>query len=221
MGILKNILFSGLLGASLLAPASGHAADFTADEMKRMSVFLSNFTEIGFFDLDAKQFLSGNDTFNMLHFGICHNYVNAFKRTVKPCANPACPYGELTMDCSHVNAAFMRYFDYAPKQCIHDEASEEYAHFDGKLYHFRASDGEATFYCDVENAIRQPDGTVIMTGHVYDAEQKNFRPSVFMAKAKPHTWKGKATWALLSLETISVDDLEKSGKTAAQAFGLE
>ena len=219
MGTFKHIACSALLGAVLIAPAAA-ASDFTADEMKRMSVFLSNFTEVGFFDIEAAEFLSGADKLNMLHFGIRHNYINAFKRTVKPCTDQNCPYGELTMDCSHVNAAFMRYFDYKPKQCIHGGNSEDYAHFDGKLYHFSGADGEATYYCKVEEAQKQPDGSAVMTGYIYNAEEESDSPAVFKATARPHTWNGKDTWALLSLKTVSKEDLERSGKNSAEFFGL-
>ena len=73
-------------------------------------------------------------------------------------------------------------------------------YFDGKLYHFEGADGEAVYYAEVKEASLE-DGVVRMSGELYNAEDKKDRLGTFQAVAKPYKWKGKDTWAILSLRS--------------------
>ena len=85
------------------------------------------------------------------------------------------------------------------------EDSDPPYHFDGKLYHFEGAAGEATYFARVESAKKLDDGTVQMQGVVYNADDESIVLGTFTALAKPHTWKGKNTWALLSMKTTFSD----------------
>ena len=37
-----------------------------------------------------------------------------------------------------------------------------------------------------------------MSGYVYNGDDESVRPYTFEATAKPHTWNGVKTWAILS-----------------------
>ena len=114
--VLSVCLMAGLLAAPALAAAKG----FTAQQLKLMSTFISNFTEQGFYDFDVKK---GNDGDGLLHlggdpshpdlirFGIRHNYINNFKSRIKNCTKKNCEYGSLTIEGKFVAESVKKYFD--------------------------------------------------------------------------------------------------------------
>ena len=188
----------------LILPAE--AALFGKEEMKRMSVFISNFTELGFYDLDVENesdgalYLGGPDAApDLIRFGILHNYVNNFKSRVRKCAAKNCGHGSLTLEGKFVQESVKKYFDLNLKnQSVVDSDPPYY--FDGKRYHFEGADGEAVYYAEVKEASREG-GVVTMSGELYNAEDKKDRPATFRAVAKPYKWNGKDTWAILSLRS--------------------
>ncbi len=180
-------------------PAAAPAPQaFTAQEMKRMGVFLSNFTEVGLYDVDAAALLAGRDPRALLHFGMRHNYINAFKRTVKSCPVPDCPHGSLVMDAADVGRVYLRYLGSGPAQPVRCPG---YAYFDGRRYHFEGADGEAVYYARVRSARRLPGGEVEMRGDIYNADEPSDVPATFVALARDHTWNKKPAWALISLRS--------------------
>lgn len=192
--------------ALLTLAGAAAAAPFGKEEMKRMSVFLSNFTELGFYDFDVKEksdealYLGGPDSFpDLIRFGIRHNYINNFKSRVKSCKVKNCEHGSLTIEGKFVQESVKKYFDLDLKNQSVMESDPPYF-FDGKLYHFEGADGEAVYYAEVKEASQE--GKVIrMSGEIYNAEDKKDRPATFKAVAKPHKWAGKNTWAILSMRT--------------------
>lgn len=191
--------------AGLMA-AGAEAAPFGKEDLKRMSVFISNFTELGFYDLDVKNesdealFLGGPDAApDLIRFGIWHNYVNNFKSRIKKCAKKDCEHGSLTIEGKFVQESVKKYFDLNLKNQSVMESTPSY-YFDGKLYHFEGADGEAVYYAEVKEASLE-DGVVRMSGELYNAEDKKDRLGTFQAVTKPYKWKGKDTWAILSLRS--------------------
>jgi len=195
---LKKLFCAAALAAFMVLPAQ--AADFSAREMKAMSVFLSNFTELGFMDVKADEFLDEKAPGGMIRFGIRHNYVNNYKTRVKECTVKDCKWGSLVMDGIYVRESLKRYFGYDIKQLPTIEDPDQPYYFDGKQYHFEGADGEAVYYAAVKNAEFSGDGLVHMSGLVYNAEDKEDVLGTFKAMARPHTWNGKKTWALLELK---------------------
>ena len=176
-----------------------------AQQIKLMSTFLSNFTELGFYDFDVRK--SGDDDAlhlggdpshpDLIRFGIWHNYVNNFKTRIKPCPKKNCEHGSLTIDAKFVAESVKKYFDIDLKHRT-VEGGTPY-HFDGKLYHFEGADGEAVYHAEVKQVTRKG-GVVRMTGDIYNTEDKDDRPYTFEATAKPYKWNGKDTWAILSMK---------------------
>lgn len=193
---LLSIVAALLLSAVMALPSS--AADFTAAQMKKMSTFLSNFTEVGLRDFSAKEVLESSNPYDMIHFGVRHNYVNNFRQSVKPCA---CSHGDAAMDGSWVKASLKRYFDYDLKRLPNVKEPDGHMTYysDGNRYHFYAADGEATYYARVTNAVKLPDGNVQMNGTVYNADEPSDILGTFTAVAKTYTWKGQPTWAIISM----------------------
>ena len=187
-----SVVLAALLALTLACGAS--AAQFGKDEMRRMSVFISNFTEVGLYDFDLDL-----DVSDLIRFGIRHNYINDYKSRIKLCKDKECPHGALTIEGKFVVESVKKYFDLDLKnQSVTD--SDPRCHFDGKLYHFEKAEGETVYYADVQQASRE--GKVVnMSGELYNVENKKERPAKFQAVAKPYKWNGKDTWAILSLET--------------------
>ncbi|MCR5347236.1 MAG: hypothetical protein K6E38_05605 [Fretibacterium sp.] len=208
----RNFFAVLLVGAMtlLLCAVAANAASakgFTVQQLKSMSTFLSNFTEIGLFNFDIEK--SGDDDAlhlgsdpshpDLIRFGIWHNYINNFKSRIKPCKKKNCEYGSLTIEGKFVSDSVRKYFDIDLKNRSVDDSDPPY-HFDGKLYHFEGADGEAVYYAEVKQA--EWNGKIVrMAGELYNAEDKDDRPWTFEATAKPYKWNNKDTWAILSLRT--------------------
>ena len=186
-----------LLGALLLAPVQSHAADYSADDCKKMGVFLSNFTELGFLNVDYAYMTEAQNP-DMIRFGIRHNYINNFKSRIEMCEN--CKWGSLRIDGKYVQDTLKKYLDYDLKQLFTVENSDPVYHFDGKYYHFEGADGESVIFAGVTGVQDNPDGTLTMTGDLYNPDSEE-KLGTFTAKAKPHTWNGQKTWALLELKS--------------------
>lgn len=182
-----------------------------SSELKRMSTFISNFTEqnMSNFDMDED---GDNDFMHLgdpeyadilLNFGIIHNIINNPKSTLKACPDKKCPYGKNIMSGQAVTASIRRYFGVSVKNGQLPEGNDGRAvYYDGKNYHFNADilteHLDTVYYADVQKA--EPEGNIIvMSGELYNIKNKKDRPAAFTATAKPHVWNGKDTWAILSL----------------------
>jgi hypothetical protein len=168
-----------------------------------MSTFLSNFTEQGFFNLDAAAFLKSDD---IIRFGVWHNHINNYRSRIAPCKVKDCPHGSLTIDAKHVAESVKKYFaaDFTAHRSVKPnyEFYKEYEYYyDGKLYHFEGADGEATYYARVDKAVQNAAGQIVMTGELYNIEDKADILGSFEAVAKPYKYGGKNTWSIVSLKT--------------------
>ena len=204
---MKRRIVTALLLIVLAALSLG--ASKQSDEIKRMGIFISNFTEAGLFkfdleedgDSDSAHF--GNPDFNsdLLRFGITHNVINNPKSTIKNCPNKKCGYGKHIISGQAVAASVRKYFDLKPKhQDIEEDNDNTIAWYDGKNYHINASDWrpETVYYAEVQEVSRRK-GVITMSGELYNLHNKKDRPATFKATAKPYEWNDKDTWAILSL----------------------
>lgn len=180
-----------------------------AQQLKLMSTFISNFTEVGLFDFDVDE--GGSDTVlhlggtpskpDLIRFGILHNCVNNFKSRVKPCPVKGCKYGPLVIDAKHVAESVKKYFDIDLEHSSVDQPDAYLrCHFDGKCYHFEWADDYPPHQAKVKKATQEGE-VVVMTGVIPDPEDANAPPRTFVATARPHKWNGKNTWAILSMRT--------------------
>jgi hypothetical protein len=181
--------------------AFGAAKGFSAAELKKMSTFLSNFTELGFMDFDAEALTNEEDPADMIRFGIRHNYINNYKSRIARCKKKDCEWGSLVIEGKYVTETIKKYFDVDYKKLASVTESDPPYYYDGKYYHFDGADGEAVYYARVDDAARDSEGRIVMQGEIYNAEDKNDILGKFTALAKPHKFGGKNTWAILSMET--------------------
>lgn len=170
---------------------SGSAFGVSANELKLMSVFVSNFTEIGMNDIDIED-ISDSE---LARFGIWHNLKNNFKSRIKPCTNKNCPYGSYIIDKKFVAESVLKYFDL---EIEHQSAPDNYGHYDGKkYYHFEGAEGEAV-QARV-TGVETEGNIVIMRGKTYNPDNAKIEGKSFVAVAKPYKYNGKNTWSILSL----------------------
>ena len=188
-------------------PAAQDAGAFSPAELKLMSTFVSNFTEVRFpnFDMkksgDADTLHLGDDPSNpaLVYFGIWHNYINNYKSRIKPCAEKDCTHGQLVMDAKFAAESVKKYFDIELKHRSVPRTDDRLpCHFDGTRYHFDGADGELVSYAKVTRAVREGD-IIRMSGDLYQEDTNDIVGS-FVVTAKPHKWNGKDTWAILSLK---------------------
>ncbi len=183
-----TMIFLMFLGLQLTA-STVNASEFSANTMKRMSIFLSNFTELGMFDFDAKDILNENKPRRLIRFGIWHNYVNNFDSKIRQSGN------KLSIDGSFVRETIRKYFDYNIKRLV----SVGRFTYNGRKYIFDGADGEAVYYARVTNAKTISRNLIEMKGYLYNADDKNDRYGKFVALAKPHKYNGKNTWSIIRL----------------------
>ena len=177
-----------------------------AKERASMGVFLSNFSEVHMLNFDAADVLNPEKPYAMIRFGIWHNYINNYKKRIRNCTDAGCKWGSLTIDGRYVKESIERYFGYKLKECPSVEGSKaptpaDSYHFDGKVYHFEGAAGEAVYHAKVDKAWQREDGLFEMQGRMCLAEDMEDCPARFTALARPHVWKGKKTWAAVSLHT--------------------
>ena len=179
---------------------SGTSYAASANQLKLMSTFLSNFTEVGLMFFNTEEIASGTHPEKLIRFGIMHNYINNYKSRIKQCGVKGCKWGSLTIEGKFVTESIKKYFDvdYTKLGSVTD--SDPPYHYDGKLYHFEGADGELVYYARVDKAV--PSGKeIIMTGVIYNAEDKDEIHGSFEAVVKPHKFGGRDTWAIIALET--------------------
>lgn len=183
------------------------SASPSRDELKRMGIFISNFTEQGFYNFDIDEegdedMLHLGDPSNMselIRFGIAHNVINRSKSTVRKCTRRGCDYGSSTMTGKSVAESVRKYFDMGIKnQSVMGDAPE--AFYDGESYHFEPKQWrpETVYYAEVQD-VSQRRGIITMTGELYNLHRKSDRPATFTAEAKPYRWDKKDTWSIISL----------------------
>ena len=192
-----------LLALAAGGEAAGKNAEFNAAQLKQMSAFLSNFTELWMYNFDADEMLKSDD---IIAFGVRHNYVNNYDSAIAVCEIKDCPYGSLVIDAKLVAETIKKYFgvDFKDHRGVKAESGfyKEYVYFyDGKLYHFEGSDGEAVYFARVERAEKKPSGEIVMAGTLYNANDEDDILGSFEALAKPHKYGGKDAWAILSLKS--------------------
>jgi hypothetical protein len=204
MDITKRFTLRALTCSLVFCLFAGVAlgADFSKDDLKRMSVFLSNFTELSMYTFDTATVTSDE----LINFGVRHNDVNNNKSRIKSCQLKDCPYGSETIDAKYVTESIKKYFDVDFKDHANVKPNFKYFaeylyYFDGSRYYFSGADGDTPYYARVEEADTNNAGQVIMKGILYNADDESDIYGSFEAVAKPHKFGGKNTWAIISLKT--------------------
>lgn len=174
----------------------GSSFGASQSELKRMSVFISNFVEAGLNNFDVDD-ISDSE---LIRFGIWHNYINNFKSRIRNCSTKDCPYGSLVIDSKYVDESVKKYFDMRIRRHKTTGRGHETMFFDGEYYHFEGADGES-IQAEVFEAHTRRDGIIVMKGATYHADHEDLGyDNNFTAEARPYKYNGKNTWRILSIK---------------------
>ena len=196
---MKRIFFLILPFLMLSSAHPGHTAGFSPSQMKDMSVFLSNFTELGHTDFKRADIINAKNPGRMIQFGIWHNYLNN-RSAVRQCYQ--CQWGDMTVDASYIQRTLKRYFDYELKHFPEVEQAGYPYHFDGRRYHFSLIDKTGpSLYARVTQARQSEDGNVTMSGYLYKPGNSQAAVGKFKALARPHLWNRKKTWTIIHIHS--------------------
>jgi hypothetical protein len=202
LNVFKRILAAALAALVLAAPVStalaadGKRLDVPKGTLKKMSTFISNFTELRMFNFATDD--GSLSEYDLINFGVRHNFVNNFKLFAK---TPGDKRGDLTLDGKYVAASVRKYFDMPVKHMSVEGDEFMTSLWDGKKYHVMGSDGEAAYFARVKEAFRLGGGRIRMTGELYSPDGLDDKTYRFEAIAKPYKYGGKDTWAILSLKS--------------------
>lgn len=169
----------------------------TQEELKQMSGFLNNFTELNLFNFDTNSEETDGEEEGILHlgnpfnvselirFGIRHNYIRNNAEAVKRAPNVN-DYGSFVIEGKFVSDTVKKFFgiDIKNQSVLYTEPS---FYYDGKYYYFEPyeiiNDGETIYYTDVKQ-INKNENILEISGEIYDSQNINERPGKFTAYAK-------------------------------------
>ena len=157
-----------------------------------MSDFITAFIEIDYYNFDSRNITMSE----LLNFGICHNYMNNHN-LIEQVQDDSY---DSAISAKDVEAAVRKYFALPVKYQNVDFEGSVCPYRNGK-YYFNAADGVPS-RAEVQEAVKK--GNVItMRGKIIfnNADDEDEILGEFVATAKPHKWKGKNTWAILSLKS--------------------
>ena len=203
---------------------SGAAFGASRQDMKRLGMFISNFTETGLFNFDIRAENTDDDD-GLLHlgmpenvtelarFGIIHNFINN-KSRIKKCRDRNCESGPLVIDKKYVAESVSKYFGLeldAMDLSVIDEDSSAVFSYDGRQFHFAADSfrdpgNDAVYYAEVQDVDSEGRYTAV-SGYVYDSKRTTNERGTFSAMVIPSKWQGKDSWLIISMSTEWDDDL--------------
>ena len=157
-----------------------------------MRIFLSNFTEVGFYEISDVANLSLDE---LVYFGVRHNCINN-KKLIKQERN-----GMQSIDGKSVVESVKKYFALDIKPSDLDSASysgKDYD-YDGKEYQFLSDTGKDKVYYAQVIGVYKDGNKIRMEGKIYNIKNSKDVLGSFSAYAKPWKYGGKDTWALLSM----------------------
>lgn len=179
------------VGPALAAP--------TQKELKDMSLFLSNFTEQGFMDVNVKEMSHPDSYPDLVRFGIWHNYMNNFKSRVQQNKDNPGDTGELRIKAAYVEESVQKYFGIKIKADRSVDQSDPPYFFKGGYFSFFGSDGEAPWYARVKDASSPEKGIWELQGEIYNADDPEDIYGTFSATIKEAMWGKKHTYVMVSM----------------------
>ena len=183
------------------------------NEMQKMSVFLSNFTEVGLFNFDIENKYPDDDEIEeyqepilhlgnpgnfseLVRFGIMHNFINNFKTRIKRAGeDEAAEYGTYKIEGKFVAESIKKYFGITIKNRSISDTEPSY-YYDGKSYYFGAEGETKTYYAEVQGVTKRGQN-LILAGDIYNKDNIQDRPAMFAAIVKPV----KGSWTIISMTT--------------------
>jgi hypothetical protein len=159
---------------------------------KRMSAFVSNFTEIEMFEIKNSARMKYGD---FVYFGVMHNYLNN-RKFVKKTSD-----GKLTVDGRQTFAAVEKYFGLETDPGD-ERASATYKgkkfEYKNKVFVFDIPEERIIWRVSVDSAYDE-DGVILMKGLIYNKDDMSRERGDFWAYAEKTDRGGEEEWTLISL----------------------
>ena len=172
-------------------------------ELDKLSVFISNFTEARMGEMkDTQSFLNEKNAGELISFGIAHNEINNWQSRF---VNNKCPQepNRSGIESKYVIESIEKYFGYKlktlPKKAVYKDAVLK-----NNCYYIIDADGEMVRHAIVSYAEKQPKNNhIYLAGVTYypDMEDDAFG-GFFTAEVKPVVLNGKKTYHLIKLPEI-------------------
>lgn len=192
------------LTAKAGADPSLHKLNITEQERKRMSGFITVFTEMEFygrhFTFDAEKAKPEQ----LIYFGIMHNILHNYGTivTLKADGHTNC------IDKKHVEETIKRYFGIT----FTGHATVDEFTFDGTEYTYYGGEGPHPLRADVREVFQKGEDFV-MHGLLRDTHDGDKAVGTFIAHVSPWQHIGKNTWRLKTIDTeLNKDFLPYYGK---------
>ena len=119
--LLKTMAAVIVSAAVSVSPVYAAGSHYDKKTLKKMGVFLSNFTECFVYNNTRENMIKHPE--NIISFGICHNYVNNFRGRfveVPGCTvsstDDKCANGTMMIDRKFINESSRRYLNYDLKE---------------------------------------------------------------------------------------------------------
>jgi hypothetical protein len=198
--IKKFTLAAAVLLLSLFSVGNANAADFSAEELNRMSEFISTFTTHGFVNFKTQDLENQKDHKKLLYFALYRNdgeWTYCYENST----------WSSRIEAKYIIDSIKKYFNYdikLPKGVKKDPGIGYDIGYDGKYYYTSLADPLWESTARVEKAETLPSGEILMTG-ILIIEQIDAQNGVFEALAKPHKFNGQDTWYIISI-TSKIDD---------------
>ncbi|MBQ9390170.1 MAG: hypothetical protein IJU07_08360 [Synergistaceae bacterium] len=166
-----------------------------------MSEFVTGFIELDYYNFDSRNITMGE----LIKFGIWHNYMHNWDSDRKLIEQVENDSYNCAVSAKNVEAAVRKYFALPVKHQNINIDGFVYPYKNG-MYYFNAADGVPS-RAEVQEATKK--GNVItMRGKIVfnNVDDEDEILGEFVATAKPHKWKGKNTWVILSLKSIFYEE---------------
>ena len=153
----------------------------SSDEMAKISLFLSNFTEVRMKKFDVNSVTSSE----LVDFSMEHNYLNNKKTRVKDVAKA----GQMIAR-EDLEESVKKYFDLELADYIDANCSG---------YTFKTYNKHNIIYVKAIKVYEMDNGNFYIKGKLYDVENKSKIFGSVDAIVKKHNFKGKESYALIEL----------------------
>lgn len=200
---MKNFMKYGILLfclVTLLFTESAWAAP-SQKQIKAMSLFLSNFTELGFMNVSTEEMAQPDSYPDLVNFGVWHNYMNNFKSRIEVNSKKLEKRGDLRIKKRWVEDSVRKYFGLKIKADRSVDQSDPPYYFKKGYFYFWGADGEAVYYARVKKASSTQKGIWKLSGYIYNADDPQELYGNFNATVKEAMWGKKHTYVMVSMSS--------------------
>ncbi len=177
------------------------AQDVTPEAQKRMSIVISQLTNVFLNTVEQKDFFNPKTPEKLLYFGAL--YVEKMYPLRKARTAPAllkagggsAPLGERLVSLQDVEEVIKKFFDYDLPAIAPGQYGS--VHYDGKDLHIRMSGGAPAYWAQVTEAKELDSGNIAVKGVLRNPEHE--KTIAFTAELKPILWNNLETFAVVSL----------------------